>query len=188
MRRTVLAALLLTAGTARADDDLWQVRSSGNLRADGGFVTGFPSALPTGLSTGLGAGVTRGMFGARATWGTATESSSSWTVTQQDFRLLATAALTHDAGRGTLGVRAGLGGTFVREHRVRQQGQRAGLMGSDLESTAWAALPTADLEAVIVLRVRGPWAFAMSGGPTLERRDGGFWGGWTAELGVAWQP
>jgi hypothetical protein len=184
-------------GVSRADttalltDDTWRYHSDGDVAVDGGLVVGFPAALTTGLARGVGAGVTVGRWlawGARASWLTATESSLPWTVTHSDLRLRLTGALQKSAGRGTIGLRLGLGGTLVHESRVRNQGMRAGLTGSELENGAYMMLPAADLEAVVALHVAGPWLLVTSGGPSLDVLDGRLHGGWTAQLGVAWQP
>jgi hypothetical protein len=200
----LLGTLLVTTGatveTARADgtlldDDTWNYRSRCDLAVDGGVVVGFPAALPTGLATGIGGGFTRGRglaWGARASWGNATESSEAWTVTHDDVRLRVTGALRHTAGRGTIGLRLGVGGTLVHERRVRNQGMRAGLDGEDLATAATALYPAADLDVVVTLHIAGPWLLVASGGPSLtfalddERRR--IHGGWTSQLGVAWQP
>jgi hypothetical protein len=195
-----LVLLALCAGlpsVALADDgmllgdDTWRYHSSGALALDGGLVVGFPAALPTGMSTGVGLGITSGKtltWGARATWVTATESSLPWTVTQSDLQLRVTGGVQARPGRGIIGLRLGLGGTLVHETRVRNQGMRAGLMGSDLESSAFEMLPAADLDAVVALHIAGPWLLVTSGGPSVDYIDGKLHCGWTAELGVAWQP
>ena len=194
------AVLLACCGvmprTARGDDRLltdqtWRYQSAGRVAVDGGLIVGFPAALPTGLAKGVGAGVTVGehlAWGARAAWLTATESSLSWTVTHSDLKLRVTGALQAPAGRGTLGLRVGLGGTLVHESRIRNQGMRAGLSGAELEDSAYRMLPAADLDAVVALHVAGPWLLAMSGGPSLDLLDGKLHAGWAAQLGVAWQP
>ncbi len=123
-----------------------------------------------------------------AAWVTATENGPAWEVTHSDLRLRVTGSAQHTAGRGTLAVRVGLGGTLVHESRLRNQGMRAGLTGEDLETSAFALLPAADLEAVIAVKVIGPWSLMMSGGPSLALLDGTPRASWTAELGVAWQP
>lgn len=196
-RPAVLLALCAIPRVSAADDgtllsdDTWRYRSTGDVAVDGGLVVGFPAALPTGLATGAGAGVTVGRtlaVGARAAWVTATESSLPWTVTHSDLRLRITGAVQATPGRATIGLRLGLGGTLVHETRVRNQGMRAGLMGSDLQTSAFAMLPAADLDAVVALHIAGPWLLVTSGGPSIDRVDGRFHGGWTAELGVAWQP
>jgi hypothetical protein len=193
----VLACCVGLSHTSRADDgtlltdDTWRYGSTGDLAVDGGLVVGFPSALPTGLATGAGLGVSRGgwlAWGARAAWVTATESSLPWTVTQSDLRLRVTGALQQAAGRGTLGLRLGLGGTLVHESRVRNQGMRAGLTGSALETSAFEMLPAADLDAVIALHIAGPWLMMLSGGPSVDVLDDKLHAGWSAQLGVAWQP
>jgi hypothetical protein len=197
-RTAVLLALCVAyPGRARADDgtllgdDTWSYRSSGRVAVDGGLVVGFPAALPTGLSTGAGAGVTVGQtlaWGARASWVTATESSLPWTVTHSDLRLRVTGGVQAAPGRGTIGLRLGLGGTLVHETRVRNQGMRAGLTGNELETSAFALLPAADLDAVVALHIAGPWLVMTSGGPSLDLHDGKLHTGWSAELGIAWQP
>jgi hypothetical protein len=190
---------LATLGVARqssaepnlAASGLWSYRSTGDLVIDGGLVVGHPAALPTGLSTGFGAGLTRGrtlVYGARASWSTATESTMAWTVTHRDLRLRVAGGLQHTAGRGTLGLRLGLGGTLVHEGRLRNQGERAGLTGDDLSTSALALLPAADLEAAISLHVWREWLVSVSGGPSVALDGGNALTGWTATLGVAWRP
>lgn len=195
----VLACCVGLSHTSHADDgalmtdDTWRYRSTGNLAVDAGLVIGFPAALPTGLSEGAGAGVTMAStgwltWGARAAWVTATESSLPWTVTHSDLRLRVTGGVQKVAGRGTLGLRLGLGGTLVHESRVRNQGMRAGLMGSELETSSFAMLPAADLDAVVALHVAGPWLLVMSAGPSVDVFESKLHAGWSAQLGVAWQP
>jgi hypothetical protein len=203
MRRHValpgLATLLATLSLAeparaqpQAATDTFAVREGGALLVDGGLVLGFPTALPTGLSRGIGGGVTFGecplRWGARAAWVTATEHGPAWEVTHSDLRLRVTGSAQHDAGRGTIAIRAGLGGTLVHETRLRNQGMRAGLTGDELETSTFAMLPAADLEAVVAVKVIGPWAMIMSGGPSVALLDGTLRASWTAQLGIAWQP
>jgi hypothetical protein len=175
----------------QAADDSWRVRSGGRLTVDGGLVVGIPAALSTGLTTGVGGGVMFGgglfAFGARASWSTATESSIVWTVTRSDLRLRAAGAIQHTAGRGRLALRLAVGPTVVHETRTRNQGMRAGLTGSDLTTSAFVALPTADLEGVIEVHIAGPWLLTMSGGPSLLIADGNLTRGWNAALGMGWQ-
>lgn len=172
-------------------DDAWPVRSGGRLALDAGLTFGLPAAWQTGLSTGVGAGVMVGRrwaWGLRASWSTATESSLAWTVTRQDIRLRAAGAVQHAVGRGIFALRLGLGPTVVHEGRVRNQGMRAGLTGSDLEQATFATLPAADLEAVVAVHVAGPWLMILSGGPSVTIADGTIHGGWTTLLGAGWQP
>jgi hypothetical protein len=196
---TVVAALALTASAARARaddgrrpvDEEWPVRSTGPLAVDAGLVLALPATWQTGLSSGLGAGVTRGgrlAWGMRGSWSSGTESSQVWTVSQNDFRLRAVAALQQPAGRGVFALRLGLGPTFAYEHRTRNQGARAGLTGTDLESSALAVFPAVDLEGVVTLHLLGRWSIVLSGGPTAMIADGALRGGWTAQLGAGWQP
>jgi hypothetical protein len=169
----------------------WPVQSTGPLAVDAGLLLASPAMLGTGLSSGISAGVTRGRrfaWGVRGSWSSATESSLVWTVSHDDFRLRGVAALQQPAGRGVFALRLGLGPTFVYEHRTRNQGARAGLTGSDLESSALAVFPGADLEAVVSLHLVGRWLLVLSGGPTAIVEDGSLHGGWTAQLGAGWQP
>jgi hypothetical protein len=193
--------LLIAAGSAVArqsaadppalvSTDTFAPSSRCDTAVDAGVLVGFPAALPTGLSRGLVAGVTIGdtfTFGARVGWVTATESTMAWNVTHTDLRLRATGGLQHAIGRGTIGVRLGVGGTLVHESRRRAQGERAGLEGDDLATSVYALLPAADLDAVVQLGIAGPWRIVVSGGPSIAI-DGGAHASWTAQLGVAWQP
>ena len=194
---TVVAALALTASAARADDgrrpidEDWPVQSAGSLAVDAGLVLALPATWQTGLSSGIGAGVTRGRrfaWGVRGSWSSATESSLVWTVSQDDFRLRGVAAIQQPAGRGVFALRLGLGPTFVYEHRTRNQGARAGLTGTNLESSALAVFPGVNLEGVVTLHLLGRWSLTLSGGPTAIVADGTLRGGWTAQLGAGWQP
>ena len=192
----VLATLLLARAAAAegptAASDSFAVRAGGPLVVDGGLVLGFPTALPTGLSKGIGGGVTFGAcplrWGARAAWVTATESTRDWEVTHSDLRLRVTGSAQHDSGRGAIGLRLGAGGTLVHESRLRAQGMRSGATGEKLETSAFAMVPAADLEAMVSLHVIGPWLLVMSGGPSVAVIDGDPHMSWTAEIGVAWQP
>ena len=193
----VLAGALAVARQSAADPpalistDSWTPSSRGDLAIDGGLIVGFPAVLPTGLSRGVGVGVAKGdtlAIGARISWVTATESSMAWRVTHDDLRLRATAAVQHALGRGTLGLRLGAGGTLVHESRLRNQGERAGLTGDDLKTSAYELLPAVDLDAVVQLAIAGPWRVVMSGGPSVVLLDGSANASWTAQLGVAWQP
>jgi hypothetical protein len=197
--RQFVAALLLVAGvsaTARADEPTLvasgvQVRSSGPLTVDGGLFFGLPSALGTGLSSGVEAGVARGrvfVWEAQASWSSATESSITWTVTQSDLRLRVGAGVQHAIGRGRVGLALRLGPTVVHETRDRNQGARAGLTGSDLETSTYSLLPAGDLVATVSIHVAGPWLFTTGGGPALVILDGSAHAGWTTQIGVAWQP
>jgi hypothetical protein len=193
----VFTALALTASAAWADegrrpvDEEWPLQSTGPLAVDAGLVLALPATWQTGLSSGIGAGVTRGRrfaWGVRGSWSTATESSLVWTVSHDDFRLRGVAVVQQPAGRGVFALRLGLGPTFIYEHRTRNQGARAGLTGSDLENSALATFPGADLEGVVTLHIFGRWSLTVSGGPTAIIADGALHGGWTAQLGAGWQP
>jgi hypothetical protein len=201
--RRILAGLLtlavahaLHSTTARAEgpvqlDDRWPVRSGGPLTIDGGVMLALPAALGTGLSTGVGAGVMVGhrfRLGLRVAGSSATESSIDWTVTHTELRLRAAADIQHVAGRGAFGLRLGVGPTIVHETRLRNQGARAALTGSDLETTAFSALPSVDLDAVVGVHIAGPWLLMLSGGPSASWVSGDFKAGWSALVGTGWQP
>jgi len=172
--------------------DTFPYDDGGELALDAGLFTSHPTALPTGLSTGVSAGFSRGRcgltWGARAAWSTATESTMPWTVSHDDLRLRLTGGLQQLAGRGTIGLRLAAGGTLVHEARRRNQGERAGLSGDELETSTFAMLPSADLDVVIGIRLVGRWALLTSGGPSIALDDGTARIGWTAQLGVAWAP
>ena len=162
-----------------------------DVLVDGGLAVSKPAALETGLSTGIGAGFERGgtlAWGASAAWSSATEHTTLFTVKHADLRLHAVGAVRRVAGRGTMSVRLGAGGTLVHETRTRDQGERAGLTGDDLEKSASRLIPSGSLEAAVTLRVHGAWGVAVRGGPTLNLRDGAAHAGWTGTLGVTWQP
>ncbi len=201
-RMRVLPAVLIglafasAAHAARAEgpqpfDQLPAVSSHGRLSVDGGLVLALPATWQTGLSTGVGGGVAYGRtftLGVRASWSTSTESSLAWTVSHDDFRLRVTGGVQRAVGRGVFALRLGLGPTVVYEDRVRNQGARAGLTGSALETTAFAPMPAGELEAVVTVHVGGPWLLVMSGGPSLLLSDGAAHFGWGTQLGVGWQP
>jgi hypothetical protein len=173
-------------------DSTWDYASRGRLAIDAGLAIGFPAALPTGLGMGVGAGITHAAagvtWGARAAWLTTSESSLTWTVSHDDLQLRLTGGLAQRAGRGAFGLRLGLGGTLVHESRVRNQGMRAGLPATELESSTFTLLPAADFDAVITLHVAGPWLMLLTGGPSGNLLDGRLHAAWNANLGVAWQP
>ncbi|HEY4183331.1 MAG TPA: hypothetical protein VGM90_41190 [Kofleriaceae bacterium] len=161
------------------------------LQLEAGFAAGFPAALPTGLSRGVGVGASLGWcpfrIGVRAAWMTATESSESWEVTNSDLHLRATAGVEQVAGRGSFGLRLAAGGTLVHESRMRQQGARAGLMGDELETSTWAMLPAADLEATVDLAVYDAWHFVISGGPSIALLDQQPHWSWISQIGIGWR-
>jgi hypothetical protein len=178
--RAAIVALLLGAGRADAQPTV-----------EAGLVVGLPAALPTGLTMGAGVAVIGGgelALGAAGSWSGVTEYALTETVAQDELRLRALGVWQHEAGRGMIALRLGLGATAVRETRTRDQGSRAGLTGDALETTTWALLPAADLELAVTLRVIGAWGVAVSGGPSVDLHGGALHAGWTGVLGVAWQP
>ena len=159
------------------------------------LVLASPAELPTGLSAGVGADYARRItaggalaWGARASWSTATEYTLIDTVRNDDLRFRLVGLAQHVAGRGSFGLRLGVGATAVYEARTRAQGARAELSGSNLETTKWYLFPAADLDVVVVLRVWRSWGMSLNGGPTLHLADGSAHVGWSSGLGVSWQP
>jgi len=197
--RWVTLLVLLTPAVARADagrlltDHSFDTDPGGQLVVDAGLLVGMPAALPAGLSTGIAAGITRTCgchfsYGARVGWSRVAEPGTAWLVTQDDFRLRAVGAIRHDAGRGSIALRLGLGTTIVHEVRDREQGMRAGLTGSELQTTATRALPAGELEAVVGIKIAGEWWLVASAGPSLDVLSGSARLGWVSQLGVGWQP
>jgi hypothetical protein len=187
------AASALLASGARADgltdDDVWRYRASA-IAVDAGVVAALPAALETGLVKGFGAGVAVGkelFWGVRASWATATETAIDWTVTHDDVTLRLTGGTQVTVGRGSFGLRVGLGGTLVHETRERIQGDIAGSPGMLGETTANVLLPAADLDGVVSLHVTRGWMMIVAGGPSLTRVDHKVRTGWNSYLGVAWQ-
>jgi hypothetical protein len=158
---------------------------------EGRLVLALPAALQTGLTTGVGAAYTRGSgwlaWGAKASWSTATEYTLTESVRNDDIRFMLFGVAQHALGRGTIGLRLGVGGVLVYEDRIRSQGERAGLKGSALRKTAWTTLPGADLEFIVKLRILDAWSMTLSGGPTCYLLRSELRPGWLAGLGVAWQ-
>jgi len=184
-----VVALRAAPLAAQPSVDRWPYHK-GVLAADVGIVTGLPAALPTGLSRGIGAGIQRGRclaWGVRASWATTSESSTTWQITHDEIRLRIFGAVQRDVGRASLGLRLGAGGMLVSESRLRQQGMRAGLSGDDLETSKLALLPTAGVDGVVALHVRGPWLLQLSAGPSVVVVDSTPRVIWSAEVGVAWQ-
>jgi len=187
------AAVLLATRAASADgltdEDLWRYRSAA-IAIDGGVTAGLPTALGTGLARGFAAGVSvgRALFvGARAAWLTATETTIGWDVTHHDVKLRLTGGARTMVGRGTFGVRLGLGGTLIHERRDRLRGDVAGAMGELRRTTATELVPAADLDGVVSLHVTRGWMLLVSAGPSFTRTDGELRTGWNSYLGVAWQ-
>jgi len=198
-RRAWIGAVLLVLGgwlpVARAQEIASAATPPPGNTVDGGLVLALPAALQTGMSAGVGLGYFRAAtaggwlaWGARASWSTATEYTLIDTVRNDDIRLRLCLGVQHLAGRGSFGLRVGVGATAVYENVTASQGSRAGLTGSALETSKWDLLPAADVEGVVFLRVWHAWGMSLSGGPTLHLLDGSARYGWTSQLGVLWQP
>jgi hypothetical protein len=189
-----LAACMVLAPRAASadgltDDDVWRYRSA-TTAIDGGVTAALPAALGTGLARGFGAGIAVGRalyVGARAAWLTAAETTLGWEVTHHDVKLRLTGGAQTHVGRGTFGVRLGLGGTLVHERRDRIRGDIAGAMGDLRRTTATELLPAADLDGVVSLHVTRGWMLIVSAGPSFTRTNREFQTGWSSYLGVAWQ-
>jgi hypothetical protein len=193
---TAVATLVAFGGGASAAraEDVVATTTPPRHSLDGGLLLALPAALQTGMSAGVSAGYLRALTaggrvqaGLRASWSTATEYTLTDTVRDDDLRLRLCFGVQHLAGRGSFGLRLGLGATAVREAIAPSQGGRAGLGGSALESVHWYLMPAADLEAVVFLRVWHDFGMSLTGGPTLHLDDGAARWGWTSGLGVLWQ-
>jgi hypothetical protein len=183
-------SVLFFAGSAAAQSSDAKFDEANNL-VEGRLMLAVPAALQTGLTTGVGAAYTRGSgwlaWGAKASWSTATEYTLTESVRNDDIRFMLFGAARCSVGRGTMGLRLGAGGVLVYEDRTRSQGARAGLKGSALNNTSWAALPGADLEFMVKLRILDVWSMTLGGGPTCYLLKRHLHPGWLAGLGVAWQ-
>jgi hypothetical protein len=189
-----LAACAMLAPSAASadglsDDEVWRYRST-TTAVDGGVTAALPTALGTGLARGFGAGIAVGRtfsVGARAAWLAATEHTIGWQVTHDDVKLRLTGGAQTAVGRGSFGVRLGLGGTLVHERRERVLGDIAGAQGDLRLTTATVLLPAADLDGVVSLHVTRGWMLIATAGPSLARVDHKLRTGWSSYLGVAWQ-
>lgn len=157
-----------------------------------GLFTARPTALATGLSTGLGLGWQGGAhlftYGLHLAWSSATEFTRTREVRHDDVRLRARAGLRGGRGLGVVALQLGLGPTLVAEHTTRNQGRRAGLTGSDLETSAQRLAPGLDLEASVGLRLWQDWGVLIGGGPNLHLIDGEARFGWQGAVSAAWMP
>ncbi|HEY1814778.1 MAG TPA: hypothetical protein VGG74_20670 [Kofleriaceae bacterium] len=192
---TLVVGSVLACTPAFADDTIvLSPRSEpGPYRVDAGLYEGMPAGLPAGIEPGIGLGFTRECgcvfaYGVRLAIAGITESSEAWTASDVDTRLRVFAALHHSVGRGELSLRLGGGTNIVYEDRVRNGGDRAGLTGDALGTRTVAALPAADLEAVVALHLIGPWLVIASAGPTAEILNSELHGGFVAGVAVGWQP
>jgi hypothetical protein len=185
----IIMALYFVGSVAAQSSDA-EFDAAENL-VEARLILSLPAALQTGLSTGVGATYTRGSdwlaWGVKASWSTATEYTLVENVRNDDIRFMLFGVAQYAAGRGTIALRLGAGGVLVYEERNRSQGARAGLKGSALRTTAWAALPGADLEFVVKLRILDAWSMIVSGGPACYLLKSELHPGWLAGLGVAWQ-
>jgi hypothetical protein len=185
-----VVSALLFAGSVAAQSTEAEFADANNL-VEGRLILALPAALGTGLTAGIGAAYTRGRgwlgWGAKASWSTATEYTLTESVRNDDIRFTLFGVARYAAGRGTFGLRLGAGGVLVYEDRTRSQGARAGLTGSALSKTAWAALPGSELEFFVKLRILDAWSMTVSGGPACYLLKSKIRPGWITGLGVAWQ-
>ena len=189
----VLAGWFSLATTAYGQTEVTKMSPAKNT-VDAQLLLASPAALFTGMSAGVDASYTRlatrsGLlaWGGRASWSTATEFLTDYSVRHDDIRARIFGMIQHAAGRGSFGLRLGLGATAVYQLQTRAQGNRADLAGTALEKTSWLLFPSADLDAVVVLRVWESWGMSVSGGPALHLVDGSVRTGWSSGLGVTWQ-
>jgi len=190
----VLAGAAALATPAQAQEAFTTTGAPARTTLDGQLVLALPAWMPTGMSEGVGLGFTRLAtaggrlaWGARASWSTATEYPPGDIRRNDDIRMRVFGMIQHVAGRGSFGLRLGLGATAVYDSRTVAQGARAGLTGSDLQQTSWFVFPGADMEGVVVLRVWHSWGMSINGGPTLHLIDGSAHLGWSSGLGLTWQ-
>ncbi len=175
--------VLPAATTASAPQSAW--------RLDAGLQTGLPAALGTGLSSGVSAGILHAgtwTWGARASYAQATEYTTTWAVTHHEIRLRAVGALQGQLGRGFVGLRLGAGATALYEVRARAQAARLGAAAGDLNTSAWAMLPGAELEGFLALPIVGPFGLGLSAGPSLHIVNGAVTPGWLVQLTAVWWP
>jgi hypothetical protein len=189
----VVAAMLLLPAPAHAQFDP-SVASQPRAKhlVEGGLLLAYPAALPTGMVTGIDLSYTRSWrrwlgWGVRASWGSATEYTLNWTVRHDEIRLRLHGVVKRDLGRATIGLRLGLGATLVREGRTSMLGKSSGLSGEDVATSAWAALPAAELEPWVMLRILGGWGVSVGGGPSLHIFEGHARWGFISALRVAWR-
>jgi hypothetical protein len=195
-RNAALCAAIVMPGLVRAQpapNDTFAVERDRGFDIAGGLLVASPAALDGAMSTGLRFDLVRHCgctleYGAQLGWSRASGTSTAWSVTHDDLRLRGIGGVRRAAGRGAFSLRLGLGTTLVHEARERNQGERAGLMGEDLRTSAWRAIPAGDLEAVVSVHIAGRWIAVVGGGPSLYIVDGDVRAGWTAQLGAAWQP
>jgi hypothetical protein len=190
---TLLVSWFSLTATAYGQTEVTKMSPAKNL-VEAQLLLASPAALFTGMSAGVDASYTRLAtrsgwlaLGARASWSTATEYLTNYSVRNDDIRVRGYGLIQHAAGRGCFGLRLGLGATAVYQLQTRAQGNRADLASSALEKTSWLLFPSADLDAVVVLRVWESWGMSVSGGPALHLVDGSVRTGWSSGLGVTWQ-
>ena len=178
--------------TAPADGTTWQLGA--------GLLTALPAALGAGVvgGPGLSSGVAvdavhdgTWVWGARASWSSATEFTELWEVTHQEIRVRAVGGVQTQLGRARVGLHLGLGPTVLYESRLRAQAARLGDTGLALNESAWAVLPGADLQLALGLPIFvpfdavGPVGVTASVGPTAHVFQGHAVIGWVLQLGVA---
>ena len=179
----VLAWLLLTPAALEAMPA---------LHGSVGVASAMPALLDTGMALGVGADVlTTGTlaWGLQSSIGSAAENDEFWAVSHLEWRLRLLGALQYRAGRGIIGLRLGAGFSLVDETRQRHQAERLGASAGDLDTSALALVPGADLQVAVGVAVLGAWGVSLAAGPSVhlpssgERRFG-----FVGQVGIARLP
>jgi hypothetical protein len=153
-----------------------------------------PVMMATGQATGVAASVRGGSLlgndnwqpGLEFAWARASEYPIQWQVTHDELRLRGALAWMPPIGRGSIGVRLQAGATAV--HEVRDRAQAGRLDAADaLQQTAWALAPGGELLTAVDLALGTRWGLQLAAGPSLHAWQG-VRIGWTATLGIGWQP
>ncbi|MSQ82792.1 MAG: hypothetical protein EXR77_07730 [Myxococcales bacterium] len=151
------------------------------------LVFGTPVALQTGFANGLQLSVaTAGPLrvGAALGWTNANEWSSSWAVSHDEFRAVATVSWERRMGSGTWLVQGSAGAVAIREYRLRHQSWRTD--AGKQEQTAWGATPFAAAQVGAAVRVAGNWGMVLTFGPCWPAGDNPL--GFSGQVGLGWMP
>ena len=151
------------------------------------LVFGTPVVLQTGFANGVQVAVASAgplRVGAALGWTSANEWSSSWAVTHDEFRAVATASWERRMGNGLWLVQGSAGAIAVREYRLRHQSWRTD--AGKQEQTAWGATPFAAAHVGAAVRVAGNWGTVLTFGPCWPSGDNPL--GFNGHVGLGWMP